>query len=130
MNVQSMGLAVQGGVTALNRETEARVRVANNGAIVDLIGDVTSQGETTIKNAYQEALQTQPERVFFNFAETEYINTSGIAVLISMVMAAEKDGRKIGLFGMSDHYRKVFTLVRLPLYADMYANENEAMNAL
>jgi hypothetical protein len=42
-------------------------------------------------------------------------------------MEAEKTGHEIGLFGMSAHYRKVFTLVRLPLYAQMYGSESEAL---
>jgi hypothetical protein len=39
-------------------------------------------------------------------------------------------GRKIGLYGMSAHYRKVFTLVRLPLYAELYESESEALATL
>jgi anti-anti-sigma factor len=114
----------------LNKKTETRLRRAGKAVIIDLVGDVTNQGQETIKNAYAEALQSASERVFFNFGDTEYINTSGIAVLISIVMEAEKAGRKIGLFGMSAHYHKVFTLVRLPLYADMYRTEGEALAAL
>jgi len=111
----------------LNKPTEARLRRADNAAIIDVSGDVTEQGESAVRSAYVEALEKDPERVFLNFGDTEYINTSGIAVLISMVMEAEKAGRKIGLYGMSAHYHKVFTLVRLPLYADMYASESEAL---
>ena len=111
----------------LNKETEARLRRVGQAVIVDLTGDVTNQGQQAIQSAYAEALQSDPKRVFFNFGDTEYINTSGIAVLISIVMKAEKGGRKIGLFGMSEHYHKVFTLVRLPLYADMYRTESEAL---
>jgi anti-anti-sigma factor len=111
----------------LNKKTETRLRRADKAVIIDLVGDVTNRGQEVIKSAYAEALRDNPERVFFNFADTEYINTSGIAVLISLVMEAEKAGRKIGLFGMSTHYRKVFELVRLPLYADMYQTESEAL---
>jgi anti-anti-sigma factor len=111
----------------LNKKTETRLRRADKAVIIDLVGDVTNRGQEVIKSAYAEALRDNPERVFFNFADTEYINTSGIAVLISLVMEAEKAGRKIGLFGMSAHYRKVFELVRLPLYADMYQTESEAL---
>lgn len=114
----------------LNKKTETRMRRADKAVIIDLVGDVTNRGQEVIKSAYAEALQDNPERVFFNFADTEYINTSGIAVLISLVMEAEKAGRKIGLFGMSAHYRKVFELVRLPLYADMYQTESEALTDL
>jgi anti-anti-sigma factor len=111
----------------LTKETKTRLRHIGNTVIIDLIGDVTNQGQQAIDSAYADALAAGTERVFFNFGDTEYINTSGIAVLISIVMEAEKTGRKIGLFGMSAHYRKVFTLVRLPLYADIYENESEAL---
>ena len=114
----------------LNKETETRLRWVDRAAIIDLIGDVTSRGQEAIKSTYAKALEGEAECIFFNFGKTEYINTSGIAVLISMVMEAEKLGRKIGLFGMSPHYRKVFTLVRLPLYTDMYESESEALASL
>jgi anti-anti-sigma factor len=110
-----------------SRETETRLRRVGNAAIIDLIGDVTNWGQEAIESAYARALESQAERVFFNFGETEYINTSGIAVLISVVMEAEQAGRKIGLYGMSAHYHKVFNLVRLPLYADVYGSEGEAL---
>lgn len=111
----------------MKQSTEARVRQAGAAVIIDLVGDVTSQGQAVIQRAYTEAQRKAPARIFFNFRDTEYINTSGIAVLISLVMEAEKSGRKIGLFGMSAHYRKVFELVRLPLFADLYASEAEAI---
>jgi len=109
------------------KETETRLRRIGKAAIIDLIGDVTNRGQEVIQSAYAQAREGKAERVFFNFAETEYINTSGIAVLISVVMEAEKAGRKIGLYGMSAHYHKVFNLVRLPLYADVYGSEAEAL---
>jgi anti-anti-sigma factor len=111
----------------LIKKTETWLRQVDKAVIIDLSGDVTNQGQDAIKRAYTQALQSKPERILFNFSETEYINTSGIAVLISIVMQAEKAGRKIGLFGMSPHYQKVFELVRLPLYADLYRNETEAL---
>ncbi len=109
------------------KETETRLRRVGKAAIIDLIGDVTSRGQEVIQSAYAQARESKADRVFFNFAETEYINTSGIAVLISVIMEAEKGGRKIGLYGMSAHYHKVFNLVRLPLYADIYGSEGEAL---
>jgi anti-anti-sigma factor len=114
----------------LNKQTETRLRRIGDAVVIDLIGDLTERDQPAIRAAYGDALREEPQRVFFNFERTEYINTSGIAVLIAIVMEAEKTGRKIGLFGMSPHYRKVFTLVRLPMYADLYENEGEALAAL
>jgi anti-anti-sigma factor len=114
----------------LTKDTKVRLRHAGQAVIIDLSGDVTNHGQEAIKNTYAQALKSNPKRIFFNFGDTEYINTSGIAVLISIVMEAEKAGHKIGLFGMSAHYQKVFQLVRLPLYADMYPNESAALDNL
>ncbi len=113
----------------LNQKTETRLRQAGNAVIIDLIGDVTNQGQEAITSAYAKALAYAPQYVLFNFGETEYINTSGIAILISLVIEAEKAEHKIGFFGMSAHYYKVFELVRLPLYAEMYSSETEALAA-
>jgi anti-anti-sigma factor len=112
----------------LNKKTETRLRRIDKAIIIDLIGDVTGQGAETIKSAYAEALQSKPERVLFNLGDTEYINTSGIAILISIAMEAENAEHKIEFFGMSAHYRKVFELVRLPLYAQIYQTESEALD--
>lgn len=114
----------------LNKKTETKLRQIGSAAVIDVLGDVTDRGQKAIESAYSAALENGPRRIFFNFSDTEYINTSGIAVLISIVMEAERAGRKIGLFGMSPHYRKVFTLVRLPLYADMYDGEGDALASL
>lgn len=110
-----------------NKETRTKLRMTDKAVIIDLIGDVTNQGEEAIKTAYAQAVEENPQRIFFNFADTEYINTSGIAVLISLVMEAQKTEYRIGLYGMSAHYRKVFELVRFPLYADMYPTEEDAL---
>jgi anti-sigma B factor antagonist len=109
------------------KKTRTQRRQIGPVSIIDLIGDVTEHDQETVKSAYAEVLKEKPERILLNFSEVEYINTSGIAVLIAMVMEAEKTGHKIGFFGMSPHYRKVFTLVRLPLYADLYQDEAEAL---
>lgn len=115
------------------RPTQARVRSTASAIVIDLEGDINSQGEKALREAYQRARQTSldagdsPQPIFFNFTRADYINTSGIAVLISIVMEAQKQGQKISLFGMSPHYQKIFKLVRLPLYADLFATEEEAL---
>ncbi len=111
-------------------KTETRIRQKGQAVIIDLIGDVTTQGQDAVKQAFAQALDHNPTHIFFNLGRTDYINTSGIAVLISLVMEAEKSGRQVGLYGMTPHYRKVFELVRLPLYAEMFESEAEALATL
>ena len=117
-------------LSMLEKTTKTRLRPLDKTIVIDVMGDVAHQGQKVIEDAYAEALESAPKRVFLNFGDAEYINTSVIAALISTAMEAERAGRKIGLYGMSAHYRKVFTLVRLPLYADIYESESEALASL
>ncbi len=111
----------------LNRPLKVHLRRVGDAVIIDLVGDLNHQGETTLKEAYQQATVDNTRRIFFNFERTDYINTSGIAILISIVMEAQKAGQQVGLFGVSPHYQKIFQLVRLPLYANIYTTEQEAL---
>lgn len=118
-----------------SKPTQAHVRTIERGIIIDLAGDLNSQGEKTIRDAFQHARQILVQgalrpNILFNLANTDYINTSGIAVLISLVMQAEKEDVKISLFGASPHYQKIFKLVRLPLYAQMFNTEEQALAAI
>jgi len=111
----------------LNKPLKVHLRRVGDAVIIDLAGDLNHQGEAAMKEAYRQATANNARRIFFNFERTDYINTSGIAILISLVMEAQKAGQQIGLFGVNPHYQKVFQLVRLPLYATIYASEQEAL---
>ncbi|MSP11558.1 MAG: anti-sigma factor antagonist [Chloroflexi bacterium] len=97
--------------------------------IIDLQGDVNSTGEAAIKQAYNTATTEGARHILFNFEKVDYINTSGIAVLISIVMEAQKAQQKVLLFQVNRHYQKIFDLVRLPMYAKIYNSEVEAVAA-
>ncbi|MBI3941858.1 MAG: STAS domain-containing protein [Chloroflexi bacterium] len=97
--------------------------------IIDLQGDVNSAGDAAIKAAYNSATGEGARHILFNFEKVEYINTSGIAVLIGIVMDAQKAQQKILFFHVNRHYQKIFDLVRLPMYAKIYDSEAEAVAA-
>ena len=54
----------------------------------------------------------------------EYINSSGIAIVIQVCWKHRKvDSRSIGIFGLSAHFQKVFTMVGITKYAALYPDE-------
>lgn len=114
----------------LSKEIKVELRTAGSAAIIDLQGDVNASGEGVIKRAYRSATEGGAENVLFNLEGAEYINTSGIAVLIGIIMEAQQAGQKMLVYGVSQHYRKIFELVRLPMYVDMFDTEQEALASL
>ncbi len=106
-------------------------RKTDTAVVLELHGDVNSEGDAPIKDAYHTAVAAGgATTVLFNLSNTAYINTSGISVLISIVMEAKKTGNKILVSGVSTHYKKVFDLVRFSLYVTMFDTEEAALASL
>lgn len=99
-------------------ETPARAQVIAEGeqTVIRIHGDVTTEAEDALHQAYRKAADSQPRAVVFDFANVGYINSGGIAVLISLVMEALEQGHQISATGLSDHYSKVFRMVGLSQY--------------
>jgi anti-anti-sigma factor len=112
--------------SALRVET----RSVPGATIIDLHGDVSADGDVVIMEAYRAAASGGGGNVLFNLAGTEYINTSGISVLISVAMEAKQHGVTIAVVGASPHYRKVFDLVRFSSFVSMYDDEASALAGL
>jgi anti-sigma B factor antagonist len=60
----------------------------------------------------------------------DYINSSGIALVIQMLLEAYKSGQKIAAFGLTPHFQKVFTMVGITKYASLFPDENAAKASL
>ncbi len=114
----------------MSTQLRVETRTVPNAAVLELHGDVSADGDAAIKGAYEEAVASGQTNVVFNLSETQYINTSGISVLISVVMEAKQRGVTVAVVGASPHYRKVFDLVRFSSFVSMYDDEATALGAL
>ena len=90
-------------------------------------GDISSASKDTILGAYH-SLNGAARNVLLDFTGVDYINSSGIAIVIQMLLEAGQAGTQtIGIFGLSPHFQKVFTMVGINKYAILHADENAAL---
>ena len=54
-----------------------------------------------------------PARSSSNFSRTEYINSTGIALIVRLLADARTREIEIAACGLSEHYRKIFEITRL-----------------
>ena len=95
-----------------------------------VFGDISSTSKDLILGDYH-ALDGSAAKVLLDFTAVEYINSSGIAIIIQMLLEAGKSGaHAFGIFGLSPHFQKVFTMVGINKYAALYPDESMAMAAL
>ena len=99
-------------------------------SILAFSGDISSSSKELILGAYNN-LDSASSRVLLDFTGVDYINSSGIAIIIQMLLEASKRGtRTIGIFGLSPHFQKVFSMVGINKYAAIYPDETTALASL
>ena len=107
------------------------VRQPGAGAsIIDIHGDVNAYAEMAIMDAYAQACQDQARAIILNFTGLEYMNSSGIGLLVTLLIRVNRQRQKLLAYGLSEHYRQIFELTRLNEAIGIYASEAEALAAV
>ena len=114
----------------MSEEVQVSIREESSATIIDLVGDVTTFAEDAINQAYQTASTDGAQNIIFNFRENDYINSAGIAILIGVVTEARKKDQKLLMTGLSVHFQKIFRMVGLTQYADLYPSVDDALASL
>lgn len=102
-------------------------KVGRETAVLDIQGEVTGFGENTLMDAYNKATSMGAQTLALNFANLDYMNSSGIGLLVTMLIRAQRQKQRLVAFGLSEHYQQIFDLTRLNEAIGIYADEAEAV---
>ncbi len=106
------------------------VRQPNDKAsIIDIQGEVTAAAENALMDAYTQACNHNPRSIILNFGGMEYMNSSGIGLLVTLLIRINRQKQKLLTYGLSDHYRQIFALTRLNEAIGVFNTETEALAA-
>ncbi|HEX9058368.1 MAG TPA: STAS domain-containing protein [Ktedonobacterales bacterium] len=106
---------------------DAAVRHQRGIAIIDLHGEIDGFAEDTLNAAYSQAEATAPEMILLNFSGVDYINSTGIALIVSLLARARKQHRGLIATGLSAHYVEIFQITRLSDFMSIYPDEQSAL---
>ena len=96
--------------------------------VIRFTGDITSTSQAAVTGTY-ESLPPAVKRILLDFSKVEYLNSSGIALVIQLMIAASKKDQKIVTFGLTPHFIKVFTMVGITRYTSLHPDEATACAA-
>ena len=99
-------------------------------SIIDVVGDITSFVEEQLQNAYSQAIEFGVDTVVWNFHQLNFINSSGIGLLVVMLVRARKQNVRMGAFGLNDHFKRLFEMTRLNEVFSLYETEDQAISGL
>lgn len=104
---------------------DTTVNATGDGAVVELRGTVNRAAKEQMEAAYVEAAAT-PGEIVLDFSQVDYINSTGIAVIVGVLAMARAEDRQVGAFGLTDHYREVFEITRLADFMNIRENASTA----
>jgi anti-sigma B factor antagonist len=107
-------------------EFRADVRRRDGAAVVDLHGQIDRAASGPLAAAYDQAAALTPGAIVLNFEGVDYINSTGIALIVGLLARARAEHRTIGACGLSDHYREIFEITRLSDFMGIYDDEDSA----
>ncbi len=96
-------------------------------SIIDLEGEITAAAENALMDAYTEACNHNARAIILNFSRMEYMNSSGIGLLVTLLIRINRQKQKLLTIGLSDHYRQIFALTRLNEAIGVFDSEAAAM---
>ncbi len=104
-------------------------RVSAKISIIDIRGDLSAAAENILMDAYATASSPTTRAIILNFAGLEYMNSSGIGLLVTLLIRVNRQKQRLICYALNEHYQHIFALTRLNDVIKIYNSEPEAIAA-
>ncbi len=98
-------------------------------SVIDVHGSITAASEDVLMDAYNRANGPKTRAIVLNFSDLEYLNSSGIGLLVTLLVRANRQRQRLMVWGLNEHYRHIFQLTRLDDAITIFDNEADAITA-
>ena len=105
-------------------------KVGPSASVIDIRGEINGFAENVLMDAYTLAGAGGVKGIVLNFTDLEYMNSSGIGLLVTVLIRAQRQGQRLLAYGLSEHYRQIFELTRLSDAIAIFNSEEEAIAAI
>jgi anti-sigma B factor antagonist len=74
---------------------------------------MTAAADDALLQAYAEANTPTTRSIILNFSDLDYMNSSGIGLLVTLLIRVNRQKQQLRAYGLSEHYVHIFELTRL-----------------
>jgi anti-anti-sigma factor len=103
-----------------NAILEATIHSDGATACIELRGDIDGRAREALNAAYADTAGASA--VTLDFTTVDYINSTGIALIVGLLARARADSCAISARGLSPHYREIFEITRLSDFMTIIAD--------
>jgi len=104
--------------------------ISEQTSVIDIHGEVTSAAESLLMESYAQSTSRGSHNIILNFKDLEYMNSSGIGLLVTLLIRVQRQKQRLIACGLKEHYQQIFDLTRLNEAIAIYSGESEALTAL
>lgn len=104
----------------------ASVDTAGTTPVIELRGQIDGDAEAALLDAWGRA-SAGADRVVLDFADTDYINSTGLALIVQLLARGRAERCEVHAYGLSDHYREIFEITRLADFVTLHTDRATAL---
>ena len=86
-------------------------KVSERVSVIDVKGELTAFAEGVLMDAYGQASDGRVRAIVLNFEGLEYMNSSGIGLLVTLLIRVNREKQRLLTYGLSEHYRNIFQIL-------------------
>ena len=101
-------------------------KVTDKTHVIVIQGEITAGAENALMDAYTQATSAGAQKIVLNFAGLDYMNSSGIGLLVTLLIRTQRQKQRLLACNLSDHYEQIFELTRLNEAIPIYPDEADA----
>lgn len=98
-------------------------------AVIELHGEINNASEEKLVVAYREATSGDVTTILLNFSDVDYINSTGIALIVQMLTQARDAKCTLIACGLNEHYVEIFRITRLVDFMQIFPDETSAIQS-
>ena len=106
-------------------------RIQDGICLVSIEGNIALDGVNEAKTYLKPHLESSAVKgLVINFEKVNFIDSSGIGLIVSIFKAMQQKGGKFALTNLSKKNEEIFSITRLNKILDIFPSESEALSAL
>jgi anti-sigma B factor antagonist len=99
-------------------------------AVIRIEGEMNGFAEDALMTAYSQVDSDPFRMILLDFGGLEYMNSTGIGLLVTLLIRAQRQEQRLLACGLSDHYKQIFDLTRLNEAIAIYDTKEDALAAV
>lgn len=114
----------------IGHEFEVTTRPDGEGRmIIEMHGDIKGAAGERLEGIHSVLDQPGLKSAVLNFEDVDYINSTGIALIVGLLARARAANLEVVAYGLSDHYREIFQITRLADFMGIFPDRTSALQA-